>query len=145
MYTNIAISFRGSALEWYIFEFNDFDRNALNNDPGIKNWINILSRHFKVPTNITLGLLTNVTYSLDNVYTWQPPVQYICTIMQHDIGCNIVNVANQLLFAYQGLAPELRVFVSPLIELTKAVDFICALKEKQEVWHKIITALVGPQ
>lgn len=33
---NIATSFRGSALEWYTFELSDFDRNALNNDPGVK-------------------------------------------------------------------------------------------------------------
>lgn len=37
---NIATSLRGSALEWYISKFSDFDRDALNNDPGVKSWIN---------------------------------------------------------------------------------------------------------
>ena len=64
--------------------------------------------------------------------------------MRHGIGCNIVDVANQLSFAYRGLAPELRVFVSPPTESTKAADFICTLEEKQEVWHEMMTT-AGPQ
>lgn len=66
-------------------------------------------------------------YSVDDVQAWQPPAQYVRTIMQHNIGCNIIDVANQLFFTYQGLVPELRVFVSPPIELTKATDFIYSL------------------
>ena len=65
--------------------------------------------------------------------------------MRHGIGCNIVDVANQLSFAYRGLAPELRVFISPPTELTKAADFIRALKEKQEVWHEMMTTPAMPQ
>ena len=65
--------------------------------------------------------------------------------MRHGIGCNIVDVANQLSFAYRGLAPELRVFVSPPTESTKAADFIRALEEKQEVWHEMMTTPAGPQ
>ena len=59
--------------------------------------------------------------------------------MRHGIGCNIIDVANQLFFAYQGIAPELRVFVSLPTESTKAADFIRALKEKQEVWYEMMT------
>ena len=33
---NIATSLQGSALEWYISKLSDFDRDALNNDPGVK-------------------------------------------------------------------------------------------------------------
>lgn len=50
--------------------------------------------------------------------------------MRHGIGCNIVDVANQLFFAYRDIAPELRIFISPPIESTRAADFIHAFKEK---------------
>ena len=66
---NIATSLRGSALEWYTFELSNFDRDALNNDPGMKSWINTLFHRFKVPTSVALGLLTNKTYSLDDAHT----------------------------------------------------------------------------
>ena len=33
---NVATSLRGSALGWYISELSDFDRDALNNNPGVK-------------------------------------------------------------------------------------------------------------
>ena len=65
--------------------------------------------------------------------------------MQHGIGCNIVDIANQLSFAYRGLSPELRVFVSPPNKSTKAADFILTLEEKQEVWHEMMTAPSAPQ
>ena len=142
---NIATSLRGSALEWYTSELSDFDRNALNNDPGIKSWVNTLSHCFKVPTSVALGLLTDETYTLDDARAWWPPAQYIRAIMQHGIGCNIVDVANQLSFAYRDLASELRVFVSPPTESTKAADLIHALEKKKEVWHEMMTAPAGPQ
>ena len=141
---NIATSLQCSALEWYTSELSNFDRNALNNDPGVKNWINTLSHRFKVLTSVALDLLTDETYSLDDAHTRRPPAQYIRAIMRHGIGCNIVDVANQLSFAYRGLAPELRVFVMPPTESTKASDFICALEEKQEVWHEIMTTPATP-
>lgn len=80
--------------------------------------------------SIGLGLLTNKTYFLNNTRTRQPPTQYVRTIIRHGIGCNIVDIANQLSFAYRGLALELRVFVTPPTKTKKASDFICALKEK---------------
>ena len=95
--------------------------------------------------SVAFGLLTNETYLLDNAQARRPPAQYLCAIMQYGIRCNIVDIANQLSFAYRGIAPELRVFVSPPIELKKAVDFIRALEEKQKVWHEMMTALLGPQ
>ena len=142
---NIATSLRGSALEWYTSELSDFDRDALNNDPGVTIWVNTLSHRFKVPTSVALGLLTDETYTFDDARARRPPAQYVRAIMQHGIGCNIVDVANQLSFAYRGLAPELWVFVSPSTESTKAADFICALEEKQEVWHEMMTTPAGPQ
>ena len=142
---NIATSLRGSALEWYTSELSDFDRDTLNNDPGVKSWVNTLSHRFKVPTSVALGLLTDETYTLDDARARRPPAQYVRTIMRYGIGCNIVDVANQLSFAYRSLAPELRVFVSPPTESTKAADFIRALEEKQEVWHEMMTTPAGPQ
>ncbi len=63
---NIVTSLQGSALKWYTSELSDFDRNTLNNNPGIKSWVNTLSHCFKVPTSVVLGLLTDETYSLDD-------------------------------------------------------------------------------
>lgn len=63
---NILTLLRGSALEWYTSKLTEFDYDALNNNPGMKSWINTPSQHFKVPTSVALGLLTNETYSLDD-------------------------------------------------------------------------------
>ena len=137
---NIATSLQGSAFEWYTSELSDFDCDAFNNDPGVKSWINTFFYRFKVLTNIAFGLVTNETYSHDDVCARQSPAQYVYAIMRHGIGCNIVDIANQLSFAYRGLAPELRVFISPTTESTKTADFICTFEEKQEIWHEMMTA-----
>lgn len=63
---NIATFFRGPALKWYISELSNFNRNTLNNNPGVKSWVNTLSHCFKIPTSIALGFLTNKTYILNN-------------------------------------------------------------------------------
>ena len=141
---NIATFLRGSALEWYTSELSDFDRDALNNNLGVKSWINTLFHRFKVPTSVALVLLTDETYSLEYACARRPPAQYVRAIMRHGIGYNIVNVANQLFFAYCGIAPELRVFILPPTKSTKSSDFICTLEEKQEVWHKMMATPTAP-
>lgn len=65
---NIAMSLQGSTLEWYISKLNNFNRNTLNNDSGVKSQINTLFYYFKVPTSIAFSLLTNKTYSFDNTH-----------------------------------------------------------------------------
>lgn len=124
-----------------MLKLSDFDWNVLNNDSSVKSWITTLFQHFKIPTSIALGFLTNKTYSLNNVQGLWPLTQYVYTIMQHGISCNIVDVANQLFFTYQGLTPKLRVFISPPTKLIKIPNFIHALKEKQEVQYEKITTL----
>lgn len=79
---------------------------------------------------MALGLLTDESFSFEDARCRRPPAQYVCAIMRHRLGCNIVNIANQLSFAYRGLALELRVFFTPPTNSTKATDFIAALEEK---------------
>lgn len=98
-----------------------------------------------MPTSIAFGLFTNETYFLNDAQVWQPLAQYVHAIMQQGIVCNFVDVVNQLFFAYRSLTPKLYVFVSPLTKSTKATDFIYALEEKQQVWHKMMTTSVKPQ
>lgn len=61
--------------------------------------------------------------------------------MWHGIRYNIIDVANQLSFAYRGLVPELWVFVSPPTKSTKVSNFIFALEEKQEIYYEMMTVL----
>lgn len=64
--------------------------------------------------------------------------------MRYGIECNIIDIANQLFFAYQRIAPKVRVFMTPPIKTIKVLDFICALEEKQEVWYKMMATPAFP-
>lgn len=76
--------------------------------------------------------------SLNNVRSCHPPAQYIQASMYHSIDCNIVDIANQLSFAYHDIALEFKVFISLHTKVTKTFDFIRVFVEKQDVWHKMI-------
>lgn len=89
---------------------------------------------------MALGLLTTESYSLDDAQRHRPPAQYVRAIIRHGIGCNIIDIANQLSFAYQGLASELRVFIPSPTSATNTSDFIRTLEENQEAWYDLIAA-----
>lgn len=98
--SNIPISLYGSALEWYTSKLDNQERESLNKDADIDNWISMLSQHFKVPTSVALDFLTSKSYSLDDAQRRRPPAQYVRAIIWYGIGCNLVDIANQLSFAY---------------------------------------------
>lgn len=58
--------------------------------------------------------------------------------MRYKIGCNIVDVFNQLVFACFNIALEPKIFELPSTKATKAFNFIYAFEKKQEVWHEIL-------
>lgn len=136
---NIAISLQGSVLKCYTSKLSDFDRNALNNNPGVESWVNTLSLYYRISMSVAFSLLTDKIYFLQNARARQPLAQYVHAIMRHGIGCNIVDITNHLCFAFQGLAPKLRVFVSLPTKSTKETDFICAIEKEQEVGHEMMT------
>lgn len=53
-----------------------------------------LSRRFKMLTNRVLELITIETYFLEDICYYQPPAQYVCTIMCYGLGCNIIDIIN---------------------------------------------------
>ncbi len=135
---NVATSFWGSDVEWYTFELDDQERKGLHRDLCVDSWITKLSRRFKVPTSIAWGFPTSKSYSLNNARQRRPLAQYVQAISWHGIGYNIVDADNQLSFVYRGLAPELRLFISPPTNTTKVSNFIQALEEKQGTWYDML-------
>lgn len=123
----------------YIFQrlylqLNDFDRNTLNNNLDVKNYINTFFYYSRLPTSVPFGLFSNNTFFLNDAWAQRPAAKYVCAIMRYSIGYNIIKIANQLSSAYWGLDQEFQVFVSSLPKSTKATDFLCTLKKKQEIW-----------
>lgn len=66
MKANIAIFFQSLALKWYISELSNFNYNILNNNLGMKSWVNTLFHCFKVLTSMVFGLFTNEIFFLNN-------------------------------------------------------------------------------
>lgn len=90
----------------------------------------MLTMRLKTPTSVAFRLLVDKKYILFDVCARQEPAQYVRDIMQYATIANILNVPNQLSFAYKSLTPELRFFIIPLVESTKTLEFILQLDEK---------------
>lgn len=52
--------------------------------------------------------------------------------MRHKICYNIVNIVSKLSFAYQSVAPDLRIVLHLSDHTTKVNNFICLMKKKQK-------------
>ena len=92
-----------------------------------------------MPISIAFDFMMDKTYLFKDAQAHRPSAQYGRAIMRYGISCNIVDLANNLSFAYRGIALKLRVFVLLPTKSTRVVNFIYILKKKQEAWHKIIT------
>lgn len=68
---DIATSFQDSTPKWYTSKLSNFDYDVQNNNPGIKIWVNTLSHWFKVPTNVSFGLLIDETYFIKDTWAWR--------------------------------------------------------------------------
>lgn len=137
---NISISFHDSTLKWYTSKFDKKDQDNLNKDIGIGNWISIFSQCFKIFTSVILGFLISKTYFLNNTCRCHLFTQYIGAIIRYGIGYNIVNISNQLSFAYQDLAYNTRIFIFTSTTMTKASNFIKSIEEKQKTGNNILVS-----
>ena len=66
---------------------------------------------FKKPASVALANLTSTKYTSADAKIRREPAKYMQSIIRHAKSANINNILNQLMFAYQNLFPELRVFV----------------------------------
>ncbi len=79
---------------------------------------------FKIHTGVALWLFVDEKYILSNAFAQREPAQHVLAIMPYVTGVNIFDVPGQLSFSYEDLAFELRIFIVPAVELTKALEFI---------------------
>lgn len=62
--------------------------------------VHTLPHRFKRFIKVAFDLFNKETYFFDNAQIEQSPTQYVYAIMRYNIGYNIVNIPNQLFFAY---------------------------------------------
>ena len=62
---------------------------------------------------------------------------YVQVIIRHAKAADIDSVKNQLIFAYQGIAAELRAFVDPPGVTTTVAQFIQTLELKKDTWFEM--------
>ena len=111
---NVNTTLRGSAQAWYTAELTNLERIGLRADTnGVDAWCSALISRFKEPSGVALSKLTAEKYSIKDAKNRREPSAYVQAIIRHARAANIDGVHNQLTFAHEGLAPELRVFVDP--------------------------------
>ena len=138
--TNLNTSLRGAALKWYTAELSNLERTGLRNDPrGVEEWCNALLARFKELPGVALSHLTSEKYTLADARARREPADYVQAIIRHAKSANIDAVVNQLTFAHQGIAAELRVFIDPPSPTTTVASFILSLEMRKDAWFELNT------
>ena len=136
--TNLNTSLRGAALKWYTAELSNLERTGLRNDPnGVEEWCKALLVRFRETPGVALSHLTTEKYTLADARARREPADYVQAIVRHAKSANIEPILNQLTFAHQGIAAELRVFVDPPSPSTTIAGFIQALELKKDAWFEL--------
>ena len=138
--TNVNTCFRGSALAWYTSELSNLERRGLRAEgSGVDEWCRALSARFKELPGVALSNLTAERYTLADARARREPASYVQAVVRHAKSADIDGVQNQLTFAYQGIVPELRVFVDPPNAATTIASFIQMLDMKKVAWFELHT------
>lgn len=136
--SNLNTALRGSALAWYTAELSNLERVGLRADEnGVEEWCSAITKRFKESTGVALHHLTSEKYSLHDARTRREPAAYVQAILRHAKSANIDSVENQLTFAYQGIAAELRAFVDPPTSTSTIASFIQILEMKKDTWFEM--------
>ena len=139
---NLNTALRGSAQSWYTAELTNLERIGLRSDiNGVDAWCSALIARFKEPSGVALTKLTAEKYTVKDARNRREPSAYIQTIIRHARAANIEGVLNQLTFAHEGIAAELRVFIDPPSQTTSVSQFIRTLDLKKTAWYELHTRI----
>ena len=134
---NLNTALRGTALLWYTTELSDLEKLGLRAGNDIEEWCKVLLKRFKESTGVALNNLTSEKYTLTDARNKREPSGYVQAVIRHAKSANIDNVENQLTFAYQGIAADLRAFVDPPSTTTSVSSFIQILELKKNTWFEM--------
>ena len=134
---NLGTVLRGTVLLWYTTELSNLKKLGLRADNDIDEWCKVLLKRFKESIGVALAHLTAEKYTLADARNKREPSGYVQTVIRHAKSANINNVENQLTFAYQGIAADLRAFVDPPSATMSMSSFIQILKLKKNTWFEM--------
>lgn len=89
--------------------------------------------------------LTTEKYTIRDARNQREPAEYVQAIVRHAKGADIESIYNQLVFAHEGIAAELRVFLEPPTRMTTVADFITALELKKKAWFNLHSSFAPSQ
>lgn len=114
-------------------ELTDEQRRFLRKDTnGVDEWCSMLIERFKELNAVALAKLTSEKYTIRDTRNRRQPPEYVQAIIRHAKGAGIACTYNQLVFAHQGIATELRVSIDPPTRTTLVADFIQTLIIKKQ-------------
>ncbi len=136
--TNLSTCLRGSTQVWYIEGLSDLEKKTLRTfEEEIDHWCNVLFKKFKKSIASTLNYLTTERYTFDDVRANRDIFSFVFQIMRHVKTINIVDLHEQLTWAYNAIASKLARDIDFSDENTTTMTFLKNLKIKKNTWHRI--------
>ncbi len=110
---------------------------------GINEWSNALIKRFREPFDQALKSFISSKYTVTDVCNRVEPSKYIQNLIRHGKSADITGTRQQLMMAWQGLDPELKLNITRPTATTTTSDFIHELEEWKEIWFEVYKANTG--
>ena len=130
---NLSICFRGTALNWYLQELDDYTRKALRVTPLV-DFTGKLASRFKMSIAKAMDRLNHEKYTLDDAHHDKDPQGYLQNIQLLATATGVDDVHAQLTWAWNHLDVEIRSVVNLPTLTTTFKDFAEELEAKRDLW-----------
>jgi hypothetical protein len=135
--TNIPACLRGTALAWYTTELSNLERQGLRAGT-LETFLTELTLRFQEAQDVALRKLTAEKFTAYQVRQERQPAEYVYTIIRHAKSALITSPSQQLTFAWNGIAPELRIHIPRPTATTTVTGFIADLEAKKDTWFQLL-------
>ena len=134
--SNLWMSLRGTALEWWTAELSDTERRitTYGNGNDIDEWVKLLSERFKEPSNVALEAMVLEKFTLRDAANRREPREYAQKIIRSAKDASFNGTKNQLDMVYNGIDPELRLHIHRPTEQSTVNSFLAEMDERKHDW-----------
>lgn len=132
---NLHLCLKGEALAWFAAELDDLQRSGLQTGENVDTWQAALTARFKMHESEAMEMLLTDQYTVDDVRNQRSPSEYVQTIVRHGRDAGL-STSNQLMWAWNRLAPELQLHIKRPTPKISVLSFIEQLNEQKGAWFR---------
>lgn len=134
--TNLWLSLRGSALEWWTGQVSDGEKRLVKygNGDTIEEWATLLLARFKEPAYLAINSVLKERYTMRDAASRREPREYATKILRYAKDAGLTAIRNQLDIMFNGVDVELQRDLSKPDENSTVNSYMASLDDRKHQW-----------